>query len=95
MFNSRFVYGALTGVAVASTGYFVYQRNKDKIDAFLRSQGLQIPTQAATEFANMDLKELTAAKESIEDLIAEMEYAQKQAEEGAAKKKGTAKKASA
>jgi len=26
----------------------------------------------------MDLKELTAAKETIEDLIAEMEYAKKQ-----------------
>lgn len=87
MLNSRFLYGALTGVAVASTGFFVYQRNKEKIDAFLRSQGIQIPTSAAKNFADMDLKELTAAKESIEDLIAEIEYAQKQAEEGGAKKK--------
>jgi hypothetical protein len=69
----------------------VYQRNKDMIDAFLRSQGIQIPASAAKDFADMDLKELTAVKESIEDLIAEMEYAQKHAEKGATKK-GAAKK---
>ena len=80
MFNSRFFLGALTGAAVTTTGFFVYQRNKDKIDAFLRSQGIQVPTRASKEYADMDLKDLTAAKETIEDLIAEMEYAKKQSE---------------
>ena len=92
MFKSRFLYGALTGVAVTSAGVYLYRRNKDKIDAFLRSQGIQIPTSAAKDFADMDLKELTAAKESIEDLIAEIEYARKQAEEGGVKKKSSANK---
>ena len=83
MFNLRFLSGVLSGAAAAAAGFLLYQRNKDKIDAFLRSQGIQIPAGTNKEFADMKLEELVAVKESIEDLIAEMEYAQKQAEEGA------------
>ena len=74
---NRFIWGALSGVAVTTTGFYVYQRNKDRVDSFLRNQGINIPASAARDFSEMDMEELVATKERLEDLIAEMEFAKK------------------
>ena len=82
---NRFLWGALTGVAVTATGFYVYQRNKDQVDGFLRSQGINIPASAARDFSEMKMEELVATKERLEDLIAEMEFAQKKTKKKKAK----------
>ena len=83
MIFNRFIYGAIAGVAVTATGVYLYQRNRDKIDAFLRSQGINVPAGTAKEFSEMKMEDLVATKERLEDLIAEMEFAQKEAGEEA------------
>lgn len=83
MVYNKFLWGALSGIAVTATGFYLYQRNRDKVDAFLRNQGINIPAGGAGDFANMKMEELVTTKERLEDLIAEMEFAQKQAKEGA------------
>jgi hypothetical protein len=92
MAYNNFLLGAVTGVAVTATGLYLYHRNQEQVDAFLRSQGINVPTSAGRDFAQMEMEELVAAKERIEDLIAEMEFAQKKAKKGTAKKR-KAKKA--
>jgi hypothetical protein len=82
---NRFLWGALTGVAVTTTGFYVYQRNKDQVDAFLRNQGINVPASAARNFSEMKMEELVATKERLEDLIAEMEFAQKKTKKKKAK----------
>lgn len=82
MIPKRFLYGFMAGTAVSASGYYVYNRNKDKIDALLRSQGIHVPASSAKDFSNMNLEELVSTKERIEDLIAEIEFANKQTETG-------------
>ncbi|MFP3984329.1 MAG: hypothetical protein ACLFV2_11660 [Desulfurivibrionaceae bacterium] len=73
MVTNRFVNGLLAGVAVSATGFYVYNRNREKIDSFLRSQGINVPATSSKDYANMSMEELVTTKEHIEDLIAEME----------------------
>ncbi len=82
MLSNRFLYGFMAGAAVTASGYYVYNRNKDKIDALLRSQGINVPASSPKDFTSMKLEELIATKERIEDLIAEVEFARKQTESG-------------
>jgi hypothetical protein len=84
---NNFLLGALTGVAVTATGFYLYHRNQEQVDAFLRSQGINVPSGGAKDFSNMEMEELVATKERIEDLIAEMEFAQKKAKKKTTKKR--------
>jgi len=65
--------GILVGVGLSIGAYYLYNKNKNKINDFLRSQGINVPESGDKDFASMNLEELVGTKEHIEDLIAEME----------------------
>lgn len=67
------VVGAAVGVGVVAVGYCLYKRNKQKVDEFLRSQGINVKTSNAVNYEDMSIESLTEVKEHLEDLIAEKE----------------------
>ncbi len=69
--------GILIGVGLSFGAYYLYTKNKDKVDEFLRSQGINLPESENTDFSKMSLEELVSTKEHIEDLIAEIEQKEK------------------
>lgn len=68
--NRDHITGALVGVGVCAVGYYIYKKNQNKVDDFLRQQGINVPSQS-TNFNTMSLPELMETKETLEDLIAE------------------------
>ncbi len=68
--NRDHITGALVGVGICAVGYYVYKKNQNKVDDFLRQQGINVPSQS-TNFSTMSLPELMETKETLEDLIAE------------------------
>ncbi len=71
--------GILIGIGLSVAAYYYYLNNKEKVDEFLRSQGIIIPlTTPGKDFGNMNLEELVSTKEHIEDLIAEIEHKAKE-----------------
>ena len=77
--TSEHLVGAAVGVGVAAVGFYLYQKNQDKINEFLRSHGLDIPVSDKQPIESMNIEDLATLKECIEDLIAERELAAKQA----------------
>lgn len=75
--------GILIGIGISAAAYYYYMNNKNKVDDFLRSQGITLPEPAGTtgDYKKMSLEELVSTKETIEDLIAEMEHKMKGAAE--------------
>ncbi len=77
--KSNLTTGILIGVGLSVTAYYLYMKNKDKVDDFLKSQGINIPgAGSGKDYAGMSLEELVGTKEHIEDLIAEMEHKMKE-----------------
>jgi len=71
--------GILIGVGLSVAAYYFYMNNKEKVDEFLKSQGISIPVPAGTkDYSSMTIEELVGTKEHIEDLIAEMEHKMKE-----------------
>ena len=77
--TSEHLVGAAVGVGVAAVGFYLYQKNQDKINEFLRSHRLDIPVSDKQPIESMNIEDLATLKERIEDLIAERELAAKQA----------------
>lgn len=73
MINSSLVKGLLIGFGVSAAGFYLYKKNEQKIDSFLRSHGFPIADSRKTNFSEMSLEELMETKEDIEDIIAERE----------------------
>lgn len=71
--NRDHVTGFVVGVGVAATGYYVYMKNKDKVDAFLIKNGINVNTAKADDLSTLTLEELLLKKEQVEDIIAEKE----------------------
>ncbi len=69
--NSKFIAGAVVGVGVAAAGYYLYKKNQEKIDNFLKSQGINLPSSTCKDYKSMSLEELVLNKEKIEDILAE------------------------
>ncbi|MDC7239833.1 MAG: hypothetical protein PQJ50_05680 [Spirochaetales bacterium] len=69
--------GALIGVTGAAVGYTVYKKNQDKVDTFLKSKGIDMPSGSSKDYSSMSMEDLVINKERIEDVIAEKEAAQK------------------
>ena len=65
--------GAAIGVGTVAVGYYLYKKNQNKVDSFLRKQGINIKTSSESAYENMNLEELMTTKEHLEDLIAEKE----------------------
>jgi len=80
MFGSRFrgslrgnFRGVLIGIGVSAAGFYLYKKNQNKIDKYLRKTGLNISNSTVNNFAELNLEELVETKEHLEDLIAEKE----------------------
>jgi len=67
------VVGAAVGIGVTVAGYYLYKKNKTKVDAFLRNQGINIKSCDSVNYEDMSVEALTEAKEHIEDILAERE----------------------
>ena len=65
--------GAVAGVGAVAVTYYLYKKNQNKIDDFLRKQGINVKSSSQTSYENMSLEELVTVKENLEDLIAEKE----------------------
>ncbi len=70
--------GIFIGIGISFAAYYLYTQNKDKVDEFLKSQGISIPETGKVDYSNMTLEELVGTKEHIEDLIAEIEHKMKE-----------------
>ena len=71
--NKDHIKGVAVDVGVCAVGYYVYKKNQDKVDGFLKKQGINVQTVNHKDYANMSIEELMESKELIEDLIAEKE----------------------
>ena len=87
--TSQHVTGFVVGLGVAAAGFYFYKMNQKQVDTWLESQGVHLPGSSASDYSSMTLEELVRQKETLEDLIAEREYA---AEQKPVKKKPVAKK---
>ena len=65
--------GAVAGVGAVAVTYYLYKKNQNKIDDFLRKQGINVKSSNQTNYENMSLEELVTVKENLEDLIGEKE----------------------
>lgn len=75
-FKRDHLVGMAIGVGVAAAGYYLYKKNQDKVDNFLRKQGINVKTSSSANYENLDLEALTELKEHIEDVIAEKELSE-------------------
>ena len=89
--NSQHLTGFAVGIGVSALGFYLYKRNQPRVDAFLGKHGIQLSAALDKDPQSMTLKELIMAKENLEDLIAEKEFAQKEKK----KNKSTASKKAA
>ena len=67
------VVGAAVGIGVTVAGYYLYKKNKTKVDAFLRNQAINIKSCDSVNYEDMSVEALTETKEHIEDILAERE----------------------
>ena len=70
---SGFAKGLLVGLGVSAVGFYLYKKNEQKVDSFLRGHGFPVPESGRMELADLSLEELMETKEDIEDIIAERE----------------------
>lgn len=68
------VTGFVVGVGAAAATYYIYMKNKEKVDGFLAGYGIDMGSNNDTEdLSSLNLEELMLKKEAIEDYIAEKE----------------------
>ncbi len=70
--GNNLVKGILIGVGVSAVGFYLYKKNEEKVDSFLRGCGMDIKPRGSN-YETMSVEELMRTKETIEDLIAEKE----------------------
>lgn len=83
--TSQHVTGFFVGLGVTAVGFYLYRRNQDQVDEFLRKRGISVPSRSRKDPSAMSLEELVAEKERLEDVIAERETAAKETEKDKAK----------
>ena len=74
MVFTNFTKGVLVGVGASLAGFVIYKANQEKVDTFLRNQGLPIAQSGKKNYANCSIEDLMKEKEDLEDLIAEREF---------------------
>ena len=72
--NDHFM-GVAVGVGACAVGYYLYKKNEEQVDSFLKKQGINMPASTTKNYNAMSIEELMETKELIEDLIAEKEVA--------------------
>jgi len=76
--NSDHATGFVVGLGASALGFYLYKQNQQRVDEWLRQQGINLPQTGATDNTSMSLEELTREKERLEDLIAEREMQHKE-----------------
>lgn len=76
--NSDHVTGFVVGLGASALGVHLYKQNRQRVDEWLRQQGINVPQAGANDETAMSLQELTRQKERLEDLIAEREIQAKE-----------------
>jgi len=71
--KSDHVAGFAAGIGAAALGFYLYKQNQQRIDQWLRDQGIQLPQAGAAAGSDAPLADLIREKERLEDLIAERE----------------------
>lgn len=71
--SSDHLMGVAVGVGACAVGYYIYKKNEDQVDTFLKKQGINLPASTNKNYNAMTIEELMETKELIEDLIAEKE----------------------
>lgn len=77
--NTDHVTGFAVGLGAAALGFYLYKKNQNRVDEWLRGQGINIPKSNGKATAGMSVEDLMREKEQLEDLIAEREMAAKEA----------------
>jgi hypothetical protein len=80
--SSQHVTGFVIGLGAAAAGFYFYKKNQKRVDEWLRKQGIELPVASGGDYHAMSLEELVREKETVEDLIAEREYATSEDEPG-------------
>ncbi len=75
MFKKEYLIGFMVGIGTTASGYYLYKKNKTKVDSFLRSQGIKVPNRTDEDTSSMSVEDLIREKERLEDVIAEKEQA--------------------
>jgi len=75
--TNQHITGFVIGVGSAAAGYYLYLKNQEQVDEFLRQQGINVPLSPKPDITNLSLEELMQEKERLEDMIAEKEYTDK------------------
>lgn len=76
--TSEHITGFVVGLGASTLGVYLYKQNQQKVDNWLRQQGIKVPLATAKNEKVMTLEELTREKERLEDLIAEREIQTKE-----------------
>lgn len=71
--SSSHVISFAAGVVVSAGGYYLYRKNQDLVDGWLREQGIAVPQKTGLTPETMSLEELVTEKERLEDIIATRE----------------------
>lgn len=71
--NSDHVTGFVAGLGAAALGFYLYRQNQQRVDEWLRMQGINVPQSMGPDDRSKSLQDLTREKERLEDLIAERE----------------------
>lgn len=79
LLKKQHIIGFMAGIGTVAAGYYLYKKNKSKVDDFLRSQGVKIPNCYDRDTSSMSVEDLIREKERMEDLIAEKEQATNEA----------------
>jgi len=79
--KSQHVTGFAVGLGVSALTFYVYKKNQARVNQFLNEHGIQVSSLMERDPDAMSLEELIKAKEDLEDMIAEREFEEKQAED--------------
>lgn len=71
--NSDHLTGFVAGMGSAAVALYLYKQNQQRVDAWLRQQGINVPQASVQTKDAMSLQDLVREKEHLEDLIAERE----------------------
>ncbi len=71
--NKDHATGFVVGLGVTAAGYYLYMKNKAKVDETLAGYGIKLPAAGEQNLSTLTLEELMLKKETLEDLIAEKE----------------------
>ena len=76
--NTEHVSGFVVGLGAATLGLYLYKQNQQRVDQWLRQQGINVPQFGGKDEGSMSVQELMFEKERLEDLIAEREIKAKE-----------------